>query len=101
MMATERERNLMVAAILRSRMHCPKNASVAVGVLYALGQFTLAAKFAHDYECVGPAGQFAEMHGEDGLTATRRRRALAATQALIDRVVDQIESASPERGRHA
>jgi hypothetical protein len=98
-MATEREKNLMVAAILRSRMHSPKNAFVAAGVLYALGHFTLAAKFAH--ESAGPAGQSAELHREDGLTATRRRRALAATQALIDRVVDQIESADPVLGRRA
>lgn len=79
-MATEKEKDWMVAAILRSRMHCSKNASVALGVLYALGHFTLAAKFAHDYESAGPAGQSAEPDGQDGLTASRRLRALAATQ---------------------
>jgi len=95
-MTTERERNLMVAAILRSRMHNSKNASVAVGVLYALGHFTLAAKFAHDYEAAAPAGQSVELPGEDGLIVARRHRTLAATQALIDRVVDQIENEVPD-----
>jgi hypothetical protein len=58
---------------------------------YVLGHFTLAAKFAHDYEAAGLGGQ----SGELSEIVARRRRAPVATQALIDCVVDQIENKAP------
>jgi hypothetical protein len=98
-MATDADISRMAIDILRSRMHSAKSAHVAIGVLYAIGHFHLAAKFTHDYECHQNATKCAldnkcalTMGVEPEHVPSRRQEVFANTQMLIDQVIDGIET---------
>ena len=91
-MATDVDIKRAAIDLLRGRTYSPQSAYVAIGVLYSFGHSYLAAKFTHDYEC---HQAFLSSNAKNLPTGNWPHK-LAATQRLIDQVVDDMEASLPQ-----